>query len=547
MSSITSHEKKQEKLATYDLERTAIDEDDNSSTSNKHVEKSENLNRQLTPRLINMITLAGVIGTGLFLSTGRALATGGPLSLLLGYMIIGLLVFFVMLALSEMSSLYPVSGSFTQYARRFGSESLGFAVLINYWFNDACSVASDMTAISLVIDYYNDHLKYWYVISIVIWVFLLFLNVIHVRVYAEAEYWLALLKVITIIIFFIVSIICNAGVNPSHEYIGFKYWSYKDAPFVHGFRGFSSVFVSAAFALGGLESISLTAGETKNPTKTIPKTIKTTFTRIIVFYVFTAFFIGMNIPYDYPNLSTKTTATSPFTLVFQQVGAKGGGSYMNTVILLSIISAGNHALYAGSRLAFNLSSQGFIPKIFLPLNRFKIPYVAVIVTWLVGGLCFASAFVGSGELFNWLQSIVGISNLLSWFFIGVTSLRFRRGIELQGRTHELIFKNWTYPLGPWFIIIFGGFVILVQGWSTFSPFSVSDFFQSYLELGVFLICFVFWWLIVKRGKDKFVRAKDMDFDTDKYIQTQEELEEDDYSKTLKGWSKFKYNFADNFL
>ena len=111
------------------------------------------------------------------------------------------------------------------------------------------------------------------------------------------------------------------------------------------------------------------------------------------------------------------------------VGAKGAGSFMNAVIMTSIVSAGNHALYAGSRLAYNLSLHGYIPKIFLPMNRFRVPYVAVIITWLIGGLCFASAFVGSGELWSWLQAIVGLSNLISWWVIGVVSIRFRRGLE----------------------------------------------------------------------------------------------------------------------
>lgn len=99
------------------------------------------------------------------------------------------------------------------------------------------------------------------------------------------------------------------------------------------------------------------------------------------------------------------------------------------------------------------------------------------MTWLIGGLCFASAFVGTGELWAWLQSIVGLSNLISWWVIGVVSLRFRRGLSKQGRTHELLFKNWSYPYGPLFVVVFGGFIILVQGWSTFSPFSVNDFFN----------------------------------------------------------------------
>ena len=509
-----------------------------------HEGTKEDLKRSLNARQINMITIAGVIGTGLYLGTGKSLATGGPLSLLLTYALIGVLVFFTMLSLGEMAVQFPVSGSFTTYARRFGSESLGFAILLNYWFNDACSVASDLTALQLVMKYWTDFP--FYAISLIFWVFLLALNVFDVRIYGEAEYWLALLKVISIIIFFIISIIVNAGKNPSHEYIGFKWWSYEDAPFVNGFRGFASVFVTAAFAYGGVESITLTAAETKNPNVVIRRTIKNVFIRIIVFYIFTTFFIGMNVPYNYPNLSNKNITTSPFTIVFQMVGAKGGGSFMNAVILTSVISAGNHALYAGSRLAFNLGTQGFFPKVFTRVNRWKVPYVAVIFTWFCGGLCFGSSFIGSGTLWSWLQSIVGLSNLICWWVIGVTLIRFRRGLAKQGRTDELLFKNWSYPFGPWFVVIFGGFIILVQGWSTFSPFNVSDFFQSYLELGVFPLCFIFWWLY-RRGHDKFVRLEDMDFDSDRYYETIEEQEENEYNRSLKGFAKFKHNFSANFL
>ncbi|KAG2735928.1 hypothetical protein G9P44_000018 [Scheffersomyces stipitis] len=535
--------KKEKSVLSQDLERYS-DNDVSDDGSSHDVVQTEHLNRALKARTINMITIAGVIGSGLFLGTGRSLATGGPLSLLLSYAIVGLLVFFMMLSLGEMSVQFPVSGSFTTYAKRFGSDSLGFAILINYWFNDACSVAGDLTAMQLIMAYWTDF--HWYVISLIFWVFLLFLNVIHVRIYGETEYWLALLKVVTIIIFFIVSIIVNAGHNNQHEYIGFKWWSHGDAPFVDGLKGFTSLFVSAAFAMGGLESVSLTAGETANPIKVIPKTIKATFWRIIIFYLFTAFFIGMNIPYDYPNLATKSVATSPFTLVFQMVGAKAGGGFMNAVIMTSLVSAGNHALFAGSRLAFNLGSQGFFPKIFTRLNRYQIPYVAVIFTWLAGGLCFGSSFIGAGTLWSWIQSIVGLSNLISWWVIGVISIRFRRGLAKQGRTDELLFKNWSYPLGPYFVVIFGGFIILIQGWSTLKPFVAADFFQSYIELGVFPVTFIFWWL-VKKGKDRFVKLEEMDFDTDRYYESKEEKEEERYASTLKGWQKFRYGFAENFL
>lgn len=535
----------------------SLDQDDRSK---------DKLARKLSARQINMITIAGVIGTGLFLGTGKSLATGGPASLLICYVIIGGVVMLTMLSLGEMATVYPVSGSFCTYAKRFGSDSLGFAILTNYAFNDMCSVASDLVAVQMVWDYWNvaDRMPYW-AIALIFWFLLLVLNVIDVRLYGEAEYWLAILKVATIIIFFIISIIVNAGynnLNNGHgKYIGFRYWGQGDAPFVDGFRGFANVFVTAAFAYGGTESITLTAGETKNPQKVIPRTIKTVFWRILFFYVLTCFFIGMNVPYDYPGLSSKKVITSPFTIVYGMVGHskdhpmvsatsnvvnKAAGSYVNVTILLSVILAGNHALFAGARLMYNLGTQGYFPRIFTWTNRFQVPYVGVISVWAVGGLAFGLSFIGSGTVWSWLQSIVGLSNLITWWVINLVSIRFRMGLKKQGKTDILLFKNWTYPLGPWAALIVSTFIILVQGWSSFSPWDTVLFFQNYLELGVFPVCYLFWFFWTK-CKDRWVKLEDMDFESDLYVPLKEEEEENEYVDLLKGWAKFRHNFTSNFL
>lgn len=539
ISSITGQTKPcdSKDLSDRDLER-------NDSGSSFQIAVTEDLNRLLSPRLVNMIALAGIIGTGLFLGTGKSLASSGPLSVLICYTIIGIIVYLTMLSLGEMSTMIPVSGSFTTYAKRFGSESFGFAILINYWINDAISVASDLVAVQSVLQYWTDF--HGWVVALIFWVFLLSLNVFHVRFYGETEYVLAALKIVTIIIFFIVSIIVNAGKNPQHEYIGFKLWSQGDAPIVDGFKGFASTFVTAAFAYGGTESISLVGGEMKNPTRAMPKVIKIVWVRIFVFYILAIFFIGMNVPYDYPNLSTGEVITSPFTIVFQMAGAKAAGSFMNAVIMTSVISAGNHALYAGSRLAFTLGTQGYFPKFFTLTNRWKVPYVAVIITWFAGGLAFGASFIGVGTLWSWLQAIVGVSNQLAWLCIGITSIRFRQGLAKQNKTHYLSFKNWTYPYGPWFVVIAVTFIILVQGWHAFSPWDVKAFFQNYLELGVFPLTFIIWW-VYRLGKDKFIKSTDMDFETDRYVESEEEKAENAYADSLTGWKKFKYNFVDNFL
>ncbi|PSR73128.1 hypothetical protein PHLCEN_2v10984 [Hermanssonia centrifuga] len=210
------------------------------------VDKHHGLHRGLSARQVSMIAIAGTIGTGLFLGTGRSLAQGGPASMLICYALVGLIVYITLLLLGEMATQYPVAGSFNAYATRFFSPSYGFALSWNYWFNDAVSVASDLTAAQLVLQFWTN----WnpWVISLLFWVFLVTVNSVHVRAYGELEYWLSSLKVITIVIFIILGILVNVGVNQSHEYIGGKNWRIPGAPFVGGFGGFARVFVTASFA-----------------------------------------------------------------------------------------------------------------------------------------------------------------------------------------------------------------------------------------------------------------------------------------------------------
>lgn len=498
----------------------------------KHDE--DRLSRSLTARQIQMIAIAGVIGTGLFLGTGTSLAQGGPGSMLIGYCIMGILVYLTMIALGEMTTYVPIAGSFCTYATRFVDESLGFALTWNYWFNDAVSTASDLTALQLVFQYWTDF-PAW-IISLIFWVFLIVINVIHVRAYGELEYWLALLKVITIVAFIILGIVVNCGANINHEYIGFHYWHIGDAPFVDGFRGFAHVFVTASFAYGGVESIGITAGETKNPSRTMPKVVRTVFWRIVLFYILSVLIIGINVPYNYPGLSNGNSETSPFTLVFQLAGSKIAGSFINAVVVTSVISAGNHALFAGTRLLYSLAVQGFAPSFFARLTKAKVPYLALAGTAAVSGLCFGSSFIGAGTLWSWLQNLVGVSNQLSWLSIGITSIRFRQALAKQGKTHNLVYKNWTYPWGPWFVVISVTVIILIQGWTAFAPWNISSFFSYYIELIIMPAMYIAWKMWQRTG---VVDLHTMDLETDRYVSTEEEIAENEAEDQLKGWPKWK--------
>ncbi|ATY67385.1 Amino acid polyamine transporter I [Cordyceps militaris] len=491
---------------------------DAGSVTEGHIQQ-DRLRRALSARQVQMIAIGGTIGTGLFLGTGKSLATGGPASMLLCYAIVGAIVFVTMLSLGEMSAFIPVAGSFCTFASRFVDDAFGFALTWNYWFNDAVSTATDLVALQLLLDYWHTNFP-GVAFSLIFWVVLIAANIITVRAYGELEYWLSLLKILTIIAFIFVGIAVNAGGNTEHRYIGGSNWHIPGAPFVGGIGGFASVFVTASFAYGGTESIAITAGETKDPRRNMPRVVKNVFWRILLFYILSILLIGLNVPYTSDGLKNKDSRTSPFTLVFQMAGAEVAGSIINAVVMTSVLSAGNHALFAGSRLLYTLALQGHAPRVFARLNRGQVPWVAVLATSFIAGLCFASSFIGAGQLWAWLQNIVGVSNQLSWIAIGIASIRFRSGLAAQGKTHLLTFKNWTYPWGPWFSVILNSFLVLVQGWTSFKDgFHAVDFVSLYVELPVMLIMFL-GWKFYKRTK--FVKAEEMDLETDVYHDEPEE-------------------------
>ncbi|KAF8629118.1 hypothetical protein AX17_005704 [Amanita inopinata Kibby_2008] len=373
-------------------------------------ERAGRLQRGLTSRQVQMIAIAGTIGTGLFLGTGRSLAQGGPASMLICYAIVGFIVYVTLLLLGEMATQYPVAGSFNAYAIRFFSPAYGFALSWNYWFNDAVSVASDLTAAQLVMQYWTP----WppWVVSFAIWLFLVAINAVHVRAYGELEYWISSLKVFTIMAFIVTGVLVNAGMNSEHRFIGLSNWRVPGAPFVGGFSGFAKVFVTASFAFGGTESLGITAGETKNPSRNMPRVVKFVFWRIMIFYVLSVLLIGLNVPYCYPDLSNRSTTTSPFTIVFKEAGSTVAASAMNTVVLTSVLSAGNHALFAGTRVLFGLAenSPPQAPRLFAKTTSQGIPLAALLMTSSVSAICFVASYIGSGTLWGWLQNIVGVSN-----------------------------------------------------------------------------------------------------------------------------------------
>lgn len=253
------------------------------------------MKRSLKTRHLSMIALGGSIGTGLFVASGSAISTAGPGGALVAYLGIGLMVYFLMTSLGEMATYLPVTGSFATYARRFVDPAFGFAMGWNYWFNWAITLAVDISTVALVLKFWFPHVPAWvFSLSALLLIFLI--NALSVKSFGEAEYWMALIKVVTVIVFLAVGLLTIFGILGGHAtYL--ENFTKGDAPFVGGIPTILSVFVVAGFSFQGTELIGITAGETKDPEKSLPKAIKQVFWRILLFYILSIFVIACIIPY----------------------------------------------------------------------------------------------------------------------------------------------------------------------------------------------------------------------------------------------------------
>ena len=216
--------------------------------------------------------------------------------------------------------------------------------------------------------------------SLIFLTFIFLINIFSVKAFGETEFWLSLIKVITIIVFIIVGILMIFGILGGHSY-GFDNYTKGQAPFVGGISGLLSVLLVAGFSVGGTEVVAVTAGESNNPQKSMPKAIKQVFWRILLFYVLSIAVIAAIIPYTDPLLLNehKSVSQSPFTIVFDRIGIAFAASVINAVILTSLLSAANSGIYTTSRMLFSLSADGQAPKFFGKLNKqTKLPMRALL-------------------------------------------------------------------------------------------------------------------------------------------------------------------------
>ncbi|MCM3736828.1 amino acid permease [Bacillus cytotoxicus] len=459
-----------------------------STATNQSAQPTKELRRGLKSRHLTMISLGGTIGTGLFLASGGVVHTAGPGGALVAYAAIGIMVYFLMTSLAELASYMPVAGSFSTYATRFVDPSLGFALGWNYWYNWAITIAAELSAVTLIMKFWfpNTPSLLWSGICLAI---MFLLNFLSVKGFGEAEYWFALIKVVTVIAFLIVGFLMIFGIMGG-EPVGFKNFTVAGAPFNGGFMAIIGVFMAAGFSFQGTELLGVAAGETEDPQRNIPKAIRSIFWRILLFYILAILVIGLLIPYTNENLAASDVTVSPFTLVFEKAGIAFAASVMNAVILTAVLSAGNSGMYASARMLWDLANQGKAPKFLGKLNSRGVPVNALIATSLVGCAAFLASLFGDGVVYVWLLNASGMSGFIAWIGIAISHYRFRKAYIAQGKDlNDLPYKAKWFPFGPIFAFALCLIVILGQNYGAFMGKTIdwNGVLVSYIGLPLFLI------------------------------------------------------------
>ena len=426
----------------------------NCSTSEPHA-----LKRHLKARHIRLMALGSTIGVGLFLGSGTAIAQAGP-SILLGYLIAGLMAFIVLRALGEMAVHNPVAGSFAQYAHSYISPLAGYLVGWGYWFYWVIVGVAEVTAVGIYMSMWFPDIPQWlWAISSLL--FMGGLNFIAVRLFGEFEFWFALIKVVAIVVMIGIGLaVIFFGLSNGGVPLGIANLWQHGGFFPTGISGFLLSIQMAVFAYVGIEMIGLSAGETENPEKTIPIAIDSLIVRILVFYG-GALFVILSI-YPWNEVSGQG---SPFVAMFERIGLREAAGIVNFVVITAALSSCNAGIFSGGRLLYGLSLNGYAPFRMKKLSAAGVPILAILATVSTAIFgAFLNYFVPE-KAFIWVTSAVTFIGLLVWVAILVTQLKFRKKLSSY-QIAQLSYKSCGFPYTSYLGLGFIGAVLVMM---CFSP------------------------------------------------------------------------------
>ncbi|MBB6443955.1 amino acid permease [Bacillus benzoevorans] len=417
------------------------------------MEQKKELKRDLKNRHVQLIAIGGTIGTGLFLGAGKAIELAGP-SIILAYLIVGIVLFFVMRALGELLLSNAGYQSFTEFSVEYIGPWAGYVTGWTYWFCWIMTAMADIIAVGVYVRYWFD-IPQW-IPALAILVILLFLNLLTVKLFGELEFWFASIKVITIVALIIIGLIMLfMGFQTDSGTVSVKNLWEHGGIFPHGINGFLLSFQMVVFAFVGVELVGVSAAETADPHKNIPSAINKIPVRILLFYVGALFVILTINPWDKLNASS-----SPFVQVFSLVGIPVAAGIINFVVLTSAASACNSGLFSTSRMLYNLSNNKQGPASLAKLNKNHVPSNGLLTSAIVLSIGALLSKLIPETAFGIVTTISAICFIWVWSIILISHIRYKK-------TRPELHKNSIFkaPLTPFInyvvLVFFAGFLIIM--------------------------------------------------------------------------------------
>ena len=413
--------------------------------------KAPELKRSMTAGQMEMISLGGAIGVGLFMGSASTIKWTGP-SVLLAYMFVGLILYIVMRALGEMLYVDPGTGSFADYASEHVHPIAGY---LAEWANVFQYIVVGISEVVATTEY----LRFWWkgtsdwIAGIIIIVFLLLANLASAKAYATLEFWFAMIKVVTIILMIILGLmVILFGFGNGGHPIGFSnLWSHGGF-FTGGVKGFLFSMAIIVGSYQGIELIGISAGEVANPQKAIVKSVKSVLWRILIFYVGAIFVIVTIYPWD-----QVASIGSPFVNTFAKVGITAAASVINFVVLTAALSGANSGIYSSSRMLYKMAHEGEAPKTFGYVSKHIVPSHAI---WGITGGIFIGFMINVliqffnkslANIFVVVYSSSVLPGMVAWFVILLAELRFRKKNPHLMKNHP--FKLPLYPYSNYFALL----------------------------------------------------------------------------------------------
>lgn len=460
----------------------------------KTVDPTSEVHRGLEVRHMVMLALGGVIGSGLFISSGYTITQAGPLGAVLAYLIGAAVAWMVMACMGELAVQYPESGGFHIYAYKAISPAAGFTTAWLYWLCWVAALGSELTASGLLMQRWFPQVDVW-VWSLSFAAALFVINALSVRGFGEAEYWFAMIKVAAVVALIIVGGAAIFGIGLDSPAPLLSNFNTPDGYFPTGAGGVLITILAVFYAFSGTELVAIAAGEAKDPQRSIPLALRTTLVRLLLFFVGAITVISALIPWDtLQDVSgDESVENSPFVIVFEMVGVPYAADIMAVVIIVALLSAGNSGLYACSRLLYSMAKVNQLPAIFGRTNGQGVPVFGIMVSLMAGLGALVSAVVSPGAVYLALVSIAGFAVVAVWIVIVISQIMNRRQfLSRGGRLNDLVFRTPGYPVVPVLALIACvGSLIAVA----FDP---SQRAAIYFGIPFVLLCYLAHYLFIER-------------------------------------------------